>query len=63
MDSIFTYRDEIEGKVGIGRLPNDLQSILDDISKEYYNIIHIFILYKYKYVCLNKRVLTTKKLL
>ena len=39
MDSIFTYRDEIEGKVGIGRLPNDLQSILDDISKEYYNII------------------------
>ena len=39
MDSIFTYRDEIEGKVGIGRLPNDLQSILDDISKEYYNMI------------------------
>lgn len=39
MDSLFTYRDEIEGKVGIGRLPNDLQSILDDISKEYYDII------------------------
>jgi len=39
MDSLFTYRDEIEGKVGIGRLPNDLQVILDDISKEYYNII------------------------
>lgn len=39
MDSIFTYRDEIEGKVGIGRLPNELESILDDISKEYYNII------------------------
>jgi hypothetical protein len=34
MDSLFTYRDEIEGKVGIGRLPNDLQDILDDISKE-----------------------------
>jgi hypothetical protein len=39
MDSLFTYRDEIEGKVGIGRLPNELQSILDNISKEYYNII------------------------
>jgi uncharacterized cysteine cluster protein YcgN (CxxCxxCC family) len=39
MDSLFTYRDEIEGKVGIGRLPNDLQAILDDISNEYYSII------------------------
>lgn len=39
MDSLFTYRDEIEGKVGIGKLPLELQSILDDISKEYYNII------------------------
>jgi hypothetical protein len=39
MDSLFTYRDKIEGKVGIGRLPNELQYILDDISKEYYNII------------------------
>ena len=38
-DSLFTYRDEIEGKVGIGRLPNDLHEILNDISKEYYNII------------------------
>jgi hypothetical protein len=39
MNNLFTYRDKIEGKVGIGRLPNDLQSILDNISKEYYNII------------------------
>jgi hypothetical protein len=39
MSSLFIYRDDIEGKVGIGKLPNDLQSILDDISKEYYNII------------------------
>lgn len=39
MNSLFTYRHEIEGKVGIGRLPNELQSILYDISKEYYNII------------------------
>jgi hypothetical protein len=37
--SLFTYRDDIEGKVGIGKLPNELQSVLDDISKEYYNII------------------------
>lgn len=39
MNSIFTHRDKIEGKVGIGILPNELQSNLDDISKEYYNII------------------------
>lgn len=39
MDSLFTYRHEIEGKVGIGKLPNEFQSILDDISKEYYNMI------------------------
>jgi hypothetical protein len=39
MSSIFTYRDEIEGKIGIGKLPNELQSILDDISKEYYSLI------------------------
>jgi len=39
MNSLFTYRDEIEGKVGIGRLPNEMQSILEDVSKEYYNII------------------------
>jgi hypothetical protein len=39
MDSLFTYRDEIEGKVGIGKLPNELQIILDNISKEYYDII------------------------
>lgn len=39
MNSLFTYRDDIEGKVGIGKLPNELQSILDDIKNEYYNII------------------------
>ena len=39
MDSLFTYKDEIEGKVGIGRLPNELYSILNGISKEYYNIL------------------------
>jgi hypothetical protein len=39
MNSIFTYRDDIEGKIGIGRLPNDLKNILDEISIEYYNTI------------------------
>jgi len=35
MNSIFTYKDNIEGKVGIGKLPSDLQSILGDISRQY----------------------------
>jgi hypothetical protein len=39
MASLFTHRDEIEGKIGIGKIPNDLQVILDDISKEYYHMI------------------------
>ena len=39
MNNLFIYRDNIEGKVGIGKLPNELQSVLDDISKEYYKII------------------------
>lgn len=39
MDSLFTYRDNIEGKVGIGKLPNELYSILYDTSRQYYNII------------------------
>jgi hypothetical protein len=39
MNSLFTHRDDIEGKVGVGKLPIELQSVLDDISKEYYDII------------------------
>jgi hypothetical protein len=39
MCSVFTYRDDTEGKVGIGKLPTELQSILDDISNEYYDMI------------------------
>lgn len=39
MDNLFTYRDDIEGKIGIGKLPIELQSILGDISNEYYDII------------------------
>ena len=36
MDTLFTYKDDIEGKVGIGKLPPELRSILDEIEKEYY---------------------------
>lgn len=39
MNSIFTHRDDIEGKVGIGKLPNELLPILDNISNEYINYI------------------------
>jgi hypothetical protein len=39
MNSLFTYKDEIEGKVGIGKLPITLEPLLDDISNEYYDII------------------------
>lgn len=39
MSSLFTIRDNIDGKVGIGKIPIELHPILDDISKEYYNII------------------------
>jgi hypothetical protein len=35
MDGLFTHRNEIEGKVGIGKVPDELHSTLDDISKEY----------------------------
>jgi hypothetical protein len=39
MSPIFTYKDEIEGKVGIGKLPDHLIPILNNISNEYYRII------------------------
>ncbi len=39
MNNLFTFRDDIEGKVGIGKLPNELKNILDDISNEYYKTI------------------------
>ena len=39
MTELFTYRDNIEGKVGIGKLPSELHPILNDIAKEYYNMI------------------------
>ena len=34
MDGLFTHRNEIEGKVGIGKVPNELHSILDDICED-----------------------------
>ena len=39
MSDIFTYRDDKEGKVGIGKLPLELQYKLKEISKEYNSII------------------------
>lgn len=38
-DSIFTYKDESEGKVGIGKLPIDLLPVLKELSNEYYDLI------------------------
>jgi hypothetical protein len=35
MNGLFTYRDNTEGKVGIGKLPDELLLYLDNISKEY----------------------------
>lgn len=35
MNELFTHRNETEGKVGIGKVPKELYSILDDISNEY----------------------------
>jgi len=39
MSSLFTSRDDIEGNIGIGKLPSELESILDNISNEFYGII------------------------
>uniref|UniRef100_A0A6C0LRF0 Uncharacterized protein n=1 Tax=viral metagenome TaxID=1070528 RepID=A0A6C0LRF0_9ZZZZ len=37
MKSIFTHRDNIDGNVGIGKLPYYLDKVLSDIGKEYIN--------------------------
>lgn len=39
MNSIFTHKDTTEGNVGIGKLPNNLYPILDDIYNEYHSMI------------------------
>lgn len=36
---MFQFRDNLEGKVGIGKIPDNLESIISDIAKEYYTII------------------------
>ena len=38
-DSFFTYKDEIEGKVSIGKIPDNLKKDLDIIATEYYKQI------------------------
>jgi hypothetical protein len=39
MDNLFTFRDNVEGKIGIGKVPEEIQSILESISTEYYDYI------------------------
>ena len=37
--SIFTHKDELEGNISIGKVPTELESVLEDISNEYYRLI------------------------
>lgn len=39
MNKIFTHRDNKEGNVGIGKLPEELHNILDDITNKYSDMI------------------------
>lgn len=39
MNNLFTYRHQFEGKVGIGKLINEMQPILDDISIKYIELV------------------------
>ena len=39
MESIFIYKDSNEGKIGIGKLPDDLLENLEKIEKEFYKIV------------------------
>lgn len=39
MDNLFTFRDNVDGKIGIGKVPEEINSILKSISTEYYDII------------------------
>ena len=41
MNNFFTHRNMTEGKVGIGKLPNIFQDILDSISTEYFDMIPV----------------------
>jgi hypothetical protein len=35
MNSLFTYKNEKEGKIGIGKIPIHLHNTLNEIAKEY----------------------------
>lgn len=39
MKSVFTHNDDQEGNIGIGKIPKELISILDEIAKEYETVI------------------------
>ena len=39
MKSIFTHRDNIDGNVGIGKLPYYLHETLSNIGKDYINVV------------------------
>jgi hypothetical protein len=39
MKEIFNYKDDIEGKIGIGKLPKNLENIINSISKKYNYLI------------------------
>ena len=39
INSLFTYRDKTEGNVGIGKLPNKLTPILDEISNDFIHLV------------------------
>lgn len=38
-EDFFIYKDNVEGKVAIGQIPENLKYIINDISREYYNEI------------------------
>lgn len=39
INNLFTFNSYSEGKIGIGKLPKELNNVLNDISKDYINII------------------------
>ena len=39
MSSVFTYRDKIEGKIEIGKLPENLNNVLEQMLIEYNHFI------------------------
>lgn len=39
MSNFFTYKDDTEGKVSIGKLPDEFRATLDKIANEYYALV------------------------